>query len=294
MKKYQRRITLVSTLVILAVVGITVVAIADSELPWESSGESNVLPSSFTHEYIAEDTPDEGNGLIITPAAPASNTPNSADGYIMNENSNSISTGLQSDDNGFTGPFPEISNIDIPMSANMDIPTLPNWNTFMTGTEPDNISPGKVVDESGINWSSLYYYVHVAGSAFRPRNSSVDWGNDGSGGCLYLTEGNTNVIFNIHLDIPNGSRIEYLRIYYYDASETNSYAFVTRYNDEGALSDVTYVTSDGNAGYGTKLGAYLEHVVDTTDYSYVLNWRPYVTGNTMQLCGLRVAYRLPD
>lgn len=102
------------------------------------------------------------------------------------------------------------------------------------------------------------------------------------------------MIFNIPLDIPDGVRIEYLRIYYYDTSASNSQAWVTRYNDEGGLEDVTYVASDGNAGYGTNLGAYLEHVVDMTNYSYVLNWRPNATGSTMQLCGLRVAYRLPD
>ncbi len=150
------------------------------------------------------------------------------------------------------------------------------------------------MNDAGINWSALYYYYHATGSAFRPRDSSVDWGNDGSGGCLYLTAGSTSEIFNIHLEVPHGSRIEYLRIYYYDTSASNSTAWVTRYDDEGGYQDVTSVSSAADTGYGTQLGVYLEHVVDTVNYAYVLNWRPNVTGSTMQLCGLRVAYRLPD
>jgi hypothetical protein len=35
-------------------------------------------------------------------------------------------------------------------------------------------------------------------------------------------------------------------------------------------------------------------VVDNSDGGYVLNWLPNVTGTTMRLCGLRVAYRLPE
>jgi hypothetical protein len=113
------------------------------------------------------------------------------------------------------------------------------------------------------------------------------------GGCLKLTSGNTSVIFNLQLDIPNGVRIEYLRMYYYDTSASNSYAWVTRYDDVGGFGDVTYVASEGDTGYGTSLSPYFEHVVDNVDYSYILNWRPNAAGSSMMLCGLRVAYRLP-
>jgi len=81
--------------------------------------------------------------------------------------------------------------------------------------------------------------------------------------------------------------------YYRDTSAANSRAWVTTYDGAGNLSDLTAVDSTGNGGYGTTLSPYVGHVVDKLNSSYVLNWRPDQTGPSMQLCGLRVAYRLP-
>jgi hypothetical protein len=73
----------------------------------------------------------------------------------------------------------------------------------------------------------------------------------------------------------------------------SSRAWVTSYDDEGGLSDITTVTCGSVPGYQTALSDYVGAVVNRTDDSYVLNWRPYNLGRDMQLCGLRVAYRLP-
>lgn len=103
------------------------------------------------------------------------------------------------------------------------------------------------------------------------------------------------IVLNLHLDVPTGARIDYLRIYYYDRdANANSTAWVTTYNDTGQLADLTSVSSAGSAGYGTSLSPYVGHIVDNQAYSYALNWRPYRQGSTMQLCGLRVAYRESD
>lgn len=67
----------------------------------------------------------------------------------------------------------------------------------------------------GGGFDSLFSYIHVAGSVMLPRNSSSEWANDWSGGCIYQTAGSPNNVYNIHLNIPNGSRIDYLRVYYY-------------------------------------------------------------------------------
>lgn len=295
MKKHQRWIAFTVVLIMLGITGVAVVAIAAPGLPWESSNEPGTFPSTSTRTNVILDAPDEGQGRITNaPVALAADAPNSTDGHVPINIQNIKPTELQPDDDGYTGPLPLVMGNNFPPSANADALTPPNWSTSFTEPQPDDIVDGGITDDAEINWSPLYYYYHAAGSAFRPRDSSVDWGNDGSGGCLYLTTGSTGVVFNIPLDIPDGVRIEYLRIYYYDASASTSQAWVTRYDDEGSLEDVTYVASAGDTGYGTQLGTYLEHVVNMTDYSYVLNWRPNATGNTMQLCGLRVAYRLPD
>jgi len=294
MTRHQRWIAFAVVLIMLAITSIAVVAIAAPGLPWESSGEPGALSLNSTGASVASDAPDEGSGFINVEVAPASDVRGSAEGNVISESPDLKSTDLQPDDDGYTGPLPATTNSDIPPSANADAASPPDWSTFFTEPQPDDTVDGGITDNAGINWSTLYYYYHAAGSVFRPRDSSVNWGNDSSGGCLYLASGDVGMIFNIPLDIPDGVQIEYLRIYYNDTSASNSSAWVTRYDDEGNLEDVTYVASDGNAGYGTNLSAQLFHVVDMTNYSYVLNWRPYVVGSTMQLCGLRVAYRLPD
>jgi len=141
------------------------------------------------------------------------------------------------------------------------------------------------------SWST-FEYIYVAGSALRTRDSAQDWANSASGGCIYATTLASEVM-NLHLDIPTGSRIDYLRIYFYDANATNSTAWVTTYNGASGIVDIASASTSGSGGYGTNLGAYVGHVVDNGNNAYVLNWRPSVTGNTMMLCGLRVAYRLP-
>jgi hypothetical protein len=135
-----------------------------------------------------------------------------------------------------------------------------------------------------------FRYINVAGSTMRPRSSATDWTYPG-GGCI-AASGATDV-FITHLGIPNGSRIDYLRIYFYDTSANDSQAWVTTYNGAGAFTDLTSVSSSGTAGYGTLLSPFVGHVVDSTSSSYVLNWSSNQTGSTMQLCGLRVAYRMP-
>ena len=193
---------------------------------------------------------------------------------------------LQPDDNGYTGAIIEANQAVIAPSGDQPEEEV-NWDALIPEGDPDTIETN-----AEPNWSGFYYY-HATGSALRPRDSAVEWNSSGTGGCLYQVSGNANVIYNLHLDIPDGARIDYLRIYYYDTSASDSYSWVTRYDDSGGLSDVTSIASTGTAGYGTALSPLIEHVVDNVNYNYVLNWRPYANGSTMMLCGLRVAYRLP-
>jgi len=142
-------------------------------------------------------------------------------------------------------------------------------------------------------WSG-FFYEFVPGSTLRPRNSNTTWASSGSGGCIYAVA-NAGDIFNLPLELPQGSRIDYLRIYYYDTSASNSTAWVTYYDGEGGYVDLptsSGVSSSGNAGYDMNLSTYMGHIVNNGSSAYAFNWRPNVAGNTMMLCGLRVAYRL--
>lgn len=60
-----------------------------------------------------------------------------------------------------------------------------------------------------------FHYVHIPGTVLLPRTSTVNWSTDWTGGCIYLKSGHSSVVFNKTLNIPDGSRIDYLRVYYY-------------------------------------------------------------------------------
>lgn len=140
-----------------------------------------------------------------------------------------------------------------------------------------------------------WYHLNVAGTALRPRSSSTGWAaNEANGGCIYATNGSD--VFNVDIQLPEQAQIRYLRIYFDDTSSSHdSYAWVTAYDGGGRPpDDLLFVSSTGNAGYGTNLSALTPVMVDNFSRSMVLNWRPNETGNTMQLCGLRIAYRMPD
>jgi len=71
-------------------------------------------------------------------------------------------------------------------------------------------------------------------------------------------------------------------------------AWVTSYDDAGNYEDIAYLAFGHYYGYQTELSPYIGRVVDTINNSYVINWRPNIVGSSMYVCGIRVAYRLPD
>lgn len=253
MKLLNQKITWVILLVILGIASVTAVVIADPEITWPWSSEPGTVEPGVKEQDVGEPLPDE---------------------------------------DGYTGPLPEVQSIEVPSGSETESGVQPDWDAILTEPQPDE-DDGTSLRDGGLRWSN-FYYAHSAGSVLKPRNSSVEWSTDGSGGCVYLSSGSASTILNLHLDIPNGARIDYLRIYYYDTdAANNSTAWITSYDDEGGLVDITNVSSAGSSGYGTQLSPLVEHVVDNVYHSYVLNWRPYATGSSMALCGLRVAYRLP-
>jgi hypothetical protein len=140
------------------------------------------------------------------------------------------------------------------------------------------------------NWSSFRYYF-APGSALHPRDDDTTWEYGGSG-CVYSSAGGE--MFTMHLNLPEGSRIDYLRIYYYDSSSSNdSRAWISAYDAEGGHTDLASADSAGTSGYGNRLSAYVGHIVSNRDNAYALNWDPKENSASMKLCGLRVAYRVP-
>jgi hypothetical protein len=154
---------------------------------------------------------------------------------------------------------------------------------------PGAAAHDRVGEAAPEDFSINFSYFHAAGSSLTPRSSQTAWTYQ-SVGCVSASGGND--IFSMHLDLPQGARIDYLRLYYRDTSANNSQAWITTYDAAGGFTDLTNVSSTGAAGYGTTLSPFVNHVVNNAARAYVLNWQPNQTGPSMQLCGLRVAYRV--
>jgi hypothetical protein len=153
---------------------------------------------------------------------------------------------------------------------------------------PGAAAPDRMGEAAPEDFSINFSYFHAAGSSLTPRSNQTSWTYQGVG-CVSASGGND--LFSMHLDLPQGARIDYLRLYYRDTSANNSTAWITTYDATGGFSDLTTVSSTGTAGYGTALSPFVNHVVNNAARAYVLNWQANQTGASMQLCGLRVAYR---
>lgn len=135
--------------------------------------------------------------------------------------------------------------------------------------------------------------LRIAGSALRPRVSSDGTAVNLDGGCIYNSSGSATGVLNVPLQLPEGANVLTLRMYYFDTSASNSTAWFTVYDLYGSIVEEFSVASAGNAGNSFNDSAPIDHLIDPSLYSYVLNWRPTVAGATMQLCGFRVFYNPP-
>ena len=272
----------------------TVVAGPPAQDPGSESSEAGVVSDGAAAlpdvSPVAGDAPDEDGyaGPVPLTADPAGESSEPDTGSVSQQYQQP--SGPQPDDPGYDGPVAlGAKSSSAPSEPESGEPS-PSWDQFFTEPQPDEdeyyVSPAEV----SANWSNFHYHF-VAGTTLRPRDSSTAWDYTG-GGCVSAAAGND--LFNIHLDLPDGARIDYLRIFYRDTSAANSRSWITSYDGAGSLDDFITLTYSDNSGYGTKLSAYSGHIVDTYNRAYVLNWVPYQIGSSMRLCGFRVAYRLPD
>ena len=285
MKLAFKKVTWVVIVVMIGLLGLTAAAVA-GDIVWPWSSEPGFEPQSLSDTGAAGNPIDEGRTGIGEPAQQIGVGEPSADGQSITGLAQLEGVELQPDDSGYTGAITESNQVDIAPSGEIPAEEV-DWDSLIPEGSPDQVET-----DADPNWTVPYYY-NVAGSALRPRDSSVEWATGPNGGCLYQATGSNYSIYNIHLEIPDGARIEFLRLYFYDANSSYSTAFLTRYNGAGGIVDITTVSSEGDSGYGSTLSAEMAHIVDNVNNSYVLNWRPNLNGSTMQLCGLRVAYRLP-
>ena len=158
--------------------------------------------------------------------------------------------------------------------------------------EPDLIAKAQISTPQTVPLQTTASFYHIPGSVLKPVDSITALSYDGNG-CVHATAG-ASYLLVAPLEIPDGSNIVLLRLYYDDTSASDDIGgWITRYNAAGTgHEDLVYAPSTGSAGPGSNYGN-LTHTVDTYDWSYVLHARLNATGSALKVCGLRVMYYAP-
>jgi hypothetical protein len=147
------------------------------------------------------------------------------------------------------------------------------------------------INEQAVTLETTARFYHIPGSVLTPVDSSTSLVYDYMG-CVHASAGATSLL-NAPLEIPDGSKIVLLRLYYDDTSADSISSWITRYNEAGTgFEDLVFAGSLGDGGHASSYGN-LDHIVDTYNWRYVLNVRLNSASSTLQVCGLRVMYYAP-
>jgi hypothetical protein len=158
---------------------------------------------------------------------------------------------------------------------------------------PDDNSPlTAALAPTAPNASFSYYFV--SGATLVARSSSDSYTYDALG-CVHV--GSNGLVLNTDMQIPVGSEIKYLRVYYDDKNNPGFITgYISKYPPSGSAMDVAAVSSPGSGtpGPGFVVSARITQTVDYENYPYLLIGRPSVANSNLRICGLRVAYYAPD
>ncbi len=189
------------------------------------------------------------------------------------------------------GEFPlGDSNVSIPSSADdAASPSIQSGVPF----EAESFPSIGLLAPSAQTWNAT---IRFLGSTLRPRESGIGYDTNNSGGCIYATSGDPSAVWNLSLDLPEGATVVGLRMSYYDNDPAQAtIGWFTKYDlygtkiNEWGVSSVDkpekYFYSDVIVSPG--------EIIDYSQYSYVLNWRPVVANQNLELCGFRLFYTQP-
>jgi len=180
-----------------------------------------------------------------------------------------------------TAAFGETPNIS-PDRSSMSgeavprVPSLPE-SEIATGTE---------------NLPVTTQQIRVLGSVLRPTDSDATYSSSLSGGCLYATA-SPITFFNTFLSLPHGATLTQARFYFNDTSGDDSFALITVLDYQGDVVTEWRLDTWGDTGSGYYTVQDINHVIDMENYSYIVRWRPQVTGSVMQACGFRLWFEVP-
>lgn len=156
------------------------------------------------------------------------------------------------------------------------------------GDPPGSSSMPAPQDSEVVN-GVTFDYVRIAGAAFVPFADSAAFAYSGSG-CIHSTGGSESR-FAHKLELPAGSIVKYVRMYYFDNSASAVTTYFTTYDAAGNFTEVATVASTDTGGYGSALTAEMNYEVDTISapVNIVANLGTQ-NDSSLQFCGVRIAY----
>lgn len=178
------------------------------------------------------------------------------------------------------------------------------------GIAPDDNPPEGAARTQGTNATDapIFHYYMVSGSTLRGRSSTTEYKYDAAG-CAHVTAGialENGYILNTGVTLPDQAEIKYLRVYFKDTNLTKGVrGYITRYQPGigpppvgAGTRDLASAYSDSpiefDDGYGFVVSNRITETVDNASYAYTLLAWPDDIGESMQICGLRIAYYLPQ
>jgi len=134
------------------------------------------------------------------------------------------------------------------------------------------------------------YRVFLAASGASSTYSVTDYAYAG-GGCMRV-DGNGGIDgdFDLNFQLPDGHQILGYRFYWYDASASNSNAYLFKFDGAGGLTLLGNNASTGDTGYGE---AYLDLsadnlIVSNFDGAYTIRFTSGEDGNDQRVCAVRL------
>ena len=182
----------------------------------------------------------------------------------------------------------------IPNGVSGENPDMPRqWSTTSGEASTHVPSPPESEATEGPVELVVTHQMRVSGSVLRPMASDATYSPSLSGGCVYATA-SPNTFFNTFLQLPDGATLTRARFYFNDTSTSDSFVLLSEFDYQGSVVTEWRLDSWGNTGSGYDTYDDINHTIDMANYSYVLRWRPVVTGSVMQACGLRLWFHLPE
>jgi hypothetical protein len=156
---------------------------------------------------------------------------------------------------------------------------------------PTKVEPSMSVQEAvpdAPTWNSSVRYL---ASTLKPRTNNVNYTTDNQGGCVYVTSGNADTVWNIPLSLPQGNVAEIMRMYFRDNyAASNITGWFSKYDLYGNLVVEWGVSSTTTGNNWVDVAITPPETIDYGNYSYVFNFRPNAASPELMLCGFRLFF----